>query len=327
MQINRRNFIQKAGIYAATPLLISELLACTGKGNSETTDSTAIKSVVEKAGLETFGIQLWTVKEEIAKDPKGTLKALASYGYKQIESCDTGKGIFWGMSAVDFKSYLDEIGLTIVSSHCNPDFTVKKEKEDEFKKLASDAASIGMKYLINPFPGENLKTSDDYKIVAEGLNRQGEICKANGIKMAYHNHHMEFLPLADKGIGEQILLNGTNADLVDFELDLYWNIKAGQTPNDWFTKYPNRFKLVHVKDLYPADKMAEIETNEKVEGFWPVGGSTELGKGKIDFPKILSEAKAAGVEYFVVEQERFDGSTPLDSAKLDADYMKAFRFA
>ncbi len=145
--------------------------------------------------------------------------------------------------------------------------------------------------------------------------------------MAYHNHHIEFLPLADKGIGEEILLNGTNAELVDFELDLYWVVKAGQSPQDWFTKYPDRFKLVHVKDLYPVEKMDEILTKEKQNGFWPVGGSTELGKGRIDFPTILSAAKTAGVEYFVVEQERFDGSTPFDSAKLDAEYMKAFKFA
>jgi sugar phosphate isomerase/epimerase len=327
MQINRRNFIQKAGIYAATPLLINELLACSGKGNSETTDSTAIKASAAKAGLDTFGIQLWTVKEEIAKDPKATLKALASYGYKQIESCDTGKGIFWGMTASDFKKYLDEVGLTIISSHCNPDFTTKKEKEDEFKKLADDAASIGMKYLINPFPGETISSSKEYKILADGLNRQGEICKAAGLKMAYHNHHIEFLTLADHGIGEEILLNGTDPNLVDFELDLYWVVKAGNKPKDWFAKYPNRFKLVHVKDFYSPEKMAEIQSKEKQNGFWPVGGSTELGKGRIDFPTILAEAKSAGVEYFVVEQERFDGSTPLDSAKLDADYMKAFKFA
>lgn len=326
MHLNRRNFIQKAGLAVATPLLFNELIACRTKGTSEAADSTAIASTAEKLGIETFGIQLWTVKEEMAKDAKATLKSIASFGYKQVESCDTGKGIFWGMTAPEFKKYQEELGIQMISSHCNPDFTVKKEKEGEFKKLADDAASIGVKYLLNPFPGE-LKTYDEYKKVAEGLNRLGEIAKAAGIRYGYHNHHMEFLPLADKAIGEEILLNGTNADLVDFEMDLYWVVKAGQDPEEWLKKYPNRFKLVHIKDLYSAEKMAEIEANEKAEPFWPIGGSTELGKGKINFAQILKTAKENGVENFIVEQERFDNSTPLDSAKIDAEYMKAFKFA
>jgi sugar phosphate isomerase/epimerase len=326
MIINRRNFLEKAGYFAATPLLFNQLMACTGKANSESTDSTAKASSIEKLGIETYGIQLWTIKEDMEKDAKATLKTIASYGYKQIESCDTGKGIFWGMTADEFKKYQEDLGIQMVSSHCSPDFTLKKEKEDEFKKLVEGAAKVGVKYLINPFPGEFTKT-DEFKKVAEGLNRIGEISKAGGVRTAYHNHHMEFLPLADKGIAEEILLANTDAELVDFELDLYWIVKAGQNPEEWFKKYNNRFKLVHIKDLYSNEKIAEIEAKEKPTGFWPAGASTELGKGVINFPQILKTAKANGVEYFIVEQERFDNSTPLDSAKLDAYYMKAFKFA
>lgn len=326
MTFNRRNFIQKAGYLAATPLLVNELLACRSKSSSETTDSTKIVNSISGTGIDTYGIQLWTVKEDMAKDAKATLKAIASYGYKQVESCDVGKGIFWGMTAAELKKYQDELGIQMVSSHCNPEFTTDKTKENEFKKLVDDAALVGVKYLLNPFPGENVKTSDDFKKIAEGLNHQGEITKAAGIRTGYHNHHFEFVPLADGGIGEEILLNNTDASLVDFELDLYWNVKAGQNPQEWFDKYANRFKLVHIKDLYPAEKVAEIVAKEKPTGFWPAGASTELGKGRIDFPTILAGAKKAGVEYFIVEQERFDGSTPLNSAKLDADYMKAFKF-
>jgi sugar phosphate isomerase/epimerase len=318
--------LHKVGLVAATPFIVSELMACSGNSKTSEADSSAFAAESVKSGIGEYGIQLWTVKEDMDKDAKATLKALAGFGYKQIESCDVNKGIFWGLTAAEYKKYMDELGMTTISSHCNPEFTVKKEKEDEFKKLVDDAALVGIKYLLNPFPGE-LKTSDEFKKVAEGLNRQGEICKAAGLRMGYHNHHMEFLPLADKGIGEEILLNGTNADLVDFELDLYWNVKAGQTPQDWFSKYPNRFKLVHVKDLYPAEKIAEIEAKEKVTGFWPAGASTELGKGRIDFPTILSAAKTAGVEHFIVEQERFDNTTPLDAARADSEYMKAFKFA
>jgi sugar phosphate isomerase/epimerase len=326
MTLNRRNFLEKAGYFAATPLLINELMACRGKASSETTDSTTVSKSISGTGIDTFGIQLWTVKEDMAKDAKATLKAIASYGYKQVESCDVGKGIFWGMTAADFKKYQEELGIQMISSHCNPEFTIKKEKEEEFKKLVGDAANVGVKYLFNPFPGE-LKTSDDFKKVAEGLNRLGTIAKAGGINYGYHNHHMEFLPLADNGIGEEILLTNTEANLVDFEMDLYWVVKAGQNPEEWLKKYSGRYKIVHIKDLYSAEKLTEIEKKEKAVPFWGVGGSTEIGKGRINFPQILKTAKENGVENFIVEQERFDNSTPLASAKLDADYMKAFKFA
>jgi sugar phosphate isomerase/epimerase len=326
MSINRRNFMHKAGFALASPLLFSELIACKTKAGSEASDSLSATNSTEKIGLDTYGIQLWTVKEDMTKDPKATLKAIASYGYKQIESCDLGKGIFWGMTPDDFKKFTSDLGLSVISSHCNPEFTVKKEKAEEFKKLADDAAKVGLKYLINPFPGE-LKTADEYKTVAEGLNKQGEICKSAGLRVAYHNHHMEFLPLEDKSVGEEILLTGTNADLVDFEMDLYWVVKAGQNPEEWLKKHNNRFKLAHIKDLYSAEKMVEIEAKEKATGFWPAGGSTELGKGRINFAQILKTAKENGLEYYIAEQERFDNSTPLDSAKLDAEYLKAFKFA
>jgi sugar phosphate isomerase/epimerase len=326
MTNNRRVFLKEAGFSAASLLIFNELVGCKSKTNSQTGDSLTVANNLTGTGIEKFGIQLWTVKEDMAKDPKATLKALANYGYKQIESCDTGKGIFWGLVAADFKKYIDDLGLAMVSSHCNPNFTTKPNTADEFKKLADEAAMVGLKYLLNPFPGENVKTTDDFKKIAEGLNRQGEITKAAGLRTGYHNHHFEFLPLADGGIGEEILLQNTNPELVDFELDLYWNVKAGQQPAAWFTKYAGRFKLVHIKDLYTEAKVKEIDAKEKATGFWPAGASTELGKGRIDFPSVLSDAKKAGVEYFIVEQERFDGSTPLASAKLDAEYMNAFRF-
>jgi sugar phosphate isomerase/epimerase len=116
--------------------------------------------------------------------------------------------------------------------------------------------------------------------------------------------------------------------LVSFELDLYWVVKAGQDPEKWLTDYENRFKLVHVKDLYKEDRLKEIESTEKNEDpFWPLGASTTLGNGRIDFGKVLKTAKDKGVEFFIVEQERFDNSTPLKDIKTDADFMKKLEFA
>lgn len=329
MKVNRRNFLRQTGLIAATPLIASELWSCTPSSKTEekSSDSTATSSIISEPSVKEFGLQLWTVKEDLAKDTKGVLKSLASYGYKQIESFQGDKGVFWGMTAKDFKSYMDELGMTIVSTHCNPDYTMKKETEKEFGKLIDDAASIGMKYLINPFLG-SLKTADEWKKAAEGLNRQGEMAAKAGLKVGYHNHHFEFKKFADGTCPEQILLEGTDPKLVDFELDLYWVVKAGEDPEAWFSKYKERFRLCHIKDLYKEDKMKELEAKEKpTDDFWPIGGSTIVGSGRIDFPKILSSAKANGIQYYIVEQERFDGTTPLKAVETDAEYMKKLVFA
>lgn len=329
MKVNRRNFLRQTGLIAATPLIASELWSCTPSSKTEekSSDSTATSSIISEPSVKEFGLQLWTVKEDLAKDTKGVLKSLASYGYKQIESFQGDKGVFWGMTAKDFKSCMDELGMTIVSTHCNPDYTMKKETEKEFGKLIDDAASIGMKYLINPFLG-SLKTADEWKKAAEGLNRQGEMAAKAGLKVGYHNHHFEFKKFADGTCPEQILLEGTDPKLVDFELDLYWVVKAGEDPEAWFSKYKERFRLCHIKDLYKEDRMKELEAKEKpTDDFWPIGGSTIVGTGRIDFPKILSSAKANGMQYYIVEQERFDGTTPLKAVETDAEYMKKLVFA
>lgn len=322
MKQSRRNFLFKTGLFAVSaPILGQSLLSCTSA-----TQTAEVTDKLSGTGIDKFGIQLWTVKEDMAKDPLATLKALSADGYRQIESFGGDSGIFWGYSPADFKKILDDLGLEIISSHVNPAYTIDLSLEEEFKKLSADAASIGIKYLINPFPGE-LKTDPEWQNVAVGLNRQGKITKDAGLKIGYHNHHIEFMPTAEGNIPEELLLNGTDKDLVDFELDIYWNIKAGQQPVDWFNNYADRYKLVHVKDLYKPEKVAEIEAAEKPEGFWPAGASTTIGNGSIDFSTVLKDAKNHGVEYFIVEQERFDDSTPLQDAEKDAEYMKSFKFA
>jgi sugar phosphate isomerase/epimerase len=324
MKTSRRFFIKKTGLATlAAPFGLHTLAGCQNK----TTQTQQTTDLLVGQGIEKFGLQLWTVKEDMAKDPKGTLKAIAEMGYKQIESFTGEKGIFWGMPSKDFQTYLHDLGLEMISSHVNPDFTVKKETEDEFKKLVEEAAAVGAKYLINPFPGE-ISSAEDWKKVAEGLNRQGLITKSNGIKMGYHNHHFEFLPTSDQSIPEETLLKNTDPQLVDFELDLYWIVKAGQDPEKWLKNYADRFKLVHIKDLYKIEKVKQIEASEKPEGnFWPLGASTILGQGRIDFPKILKTAKQNGVQQFIVEQERFDASSPMQDIKKDADYMEKFKFS
>lgn len=329
MYFNRRNFLRKAGLFTAAPLLINELASCTPSSKSEEkkSDSTATAKLASEPSLKEFGIQLWTVKEDMAKDAKGTLKALADYGYKFVESFShSGPKIFWDMSPKDFKAYLDSIGLTIYSAHCDPAYTFDVKKTDEFKRLADDAASIGMKYLINPYMGAIAKTIDDFKKATEGLNRCGEICSKVGLKYGYHNHHYSFIKIGEE-FPQDVMMQGTDANLVDFELDIYWVKAAGQDPIEWLKKYPNRFKLCHVKDIYSEEKIKEIQSKEKVNPDFPYNASCDVGTGVLEFPKILKVAADNGMQHYIVEQERFDNSTQMKSAEADANYMKKLIFA
>lgn len=245
-----------------------------------------------------FGIQLYTLRDDMPKDPKGVLKQLSTFGYKQIEGFEGPQGMFWGMSNTDFKKYMDDLGMSFVSCHCN---TTK-----DFEKKAADAAAIGVKYLINPYEGAD-KTIEDYKKFAAEFNANGEICKKNGIRFAFHNHDFSFNAMNGE-FPQDILMQNTDASLVDFEMDMYWVVTAGQDPEAWLKKYPKRFRLCHVKDR------TKNATDREA--------TCTLGEGSIDYPKLLKTAKENGMEYYIVEQERYDGTTPLKAAEADAAYMK-----
>jgi sugar phosphate isomerase/epimerase len=247
-----------------------------------------------------YGIQLYSVRDDIPKDPKGVLKNLASYGYTQVESFEGAQGMFWGMTNKEFKAYMDSLGMTIISSHCN----IAKD----FEKKAAEAAEIGMKYLICPFIGPR-KTVDEFKKIAEQFNAAGEVCKKNGIRFAYHNHGYSFVPVEGQ-LQQDVMMQNTDAALVDYEMDIYWVVTAGANPEEWMKKYPNRFTLCHIKD--------------RGKQFDPKEGnaSVDLGTGSIDFPAILKTAKATGMQYSIVEQERYDNTTPMKSAEVDAAFMK-----
>ncbi|WP_288072857.1 sugar phosphate isomerase/epimerase [Hydrotalea sp.] len=294
MSTNRRNFLKMGGLSA---------LALAAPVKKMATNILTDVSNHTEGDLSKFGLQLWTVKEDLAKDPKQTLKAVASYGYKQLESFEGKMGIFWGMTNKEFKKYCDSVGTKIISSHC--------DINTNFEQKAAEAAEIGMDYLICPYKGPQ-KDIDSFKKIAEQFNQCGEICKKNGIKFAYHNHDYSFKPV-DGQVPQVVMMDETDPHLVDFEMDIYWVVAAGENSQEWLKKYSHRFRLCHVKDLAKTAN----------------GGheSCILGKGTIDYPAILKTARENGMKYYIVEQEAFTGTTPLLSAKADAAYMKAFKFA
>ena len=285
MSINRRDFLRNSS-FAAVGLSMPFL----SKANF--LDATA------GFKIPNFGIQLWTVKENMIEDAKGTLAKLASFGFKQIESYEGPQGMFWGMGHKGFKSYIDDLGMKIVSSHC--------DNLTDFDKKSEEAAAIGMKYLICPHKGPQ-KSLDNYKAFADEFNVSGKIAKKHGIKFAYHNHDYSFIPM-DGQMPQDVMMQGTDPSLVDFEMDIYWVNAANEDPIAWLKKYPNRFKLCHVKDL------AKTANNGHE--------SCVLGTGTIDFKKVLKAGAKYGLASFFVEQEAFTGTNPIDAAGLDAKYMQ-----
>ena len=253
---------------------------------------------------ENFAIQLYSVRDSMKKDPKATLKELASYGYKYIEGYESSLGLFWGMTNLEFKKFLDDLGLTMISSHCGDTNNL-----ESFNKKSSQAAEIGMKHLICPW-AEGDRTIDQFKRNAEIFNKCGEISQQNGMKFAYHNHDYSFKKVEGEYL-QDVLMTNTDINLVDYEMDIYWVVAAGEDPIKWFNKYPDRFNYCHVKDyLALAENKSE---------------SCSLGKGSIDFPAILAHGKTKGLKNYIVEQEQYTGTSQLEAAKDNFNYMKSLK--
>lgn len=309
MKNNRRKFLELSAMLAAGAVTFPQL-ACkdTAEGVKKAADTAAemateVKDIVA-GDLDNFGIQLYTLRDIIEDDPQSVLKQLSDFGFTQIEGYDGPQGMFWNMGHLEFKKYMDVIGLDFVSSHVD----INKD----FEEKAAQAAEIGMKYLICPYIGPQTSMAK-WKEVTDRFNTCGEICKKNGIKFAYHNHAYSFKAFSGQ-IPHDFIMENTDPELVDHEMDIYWVVTGGADPIEYLEKYPNRFKLCHVKD-----RMKDAGDERMA--------SCNIGTGIIDFPKILKAAKANGMEYFIMEQERYDDTTPIDCAKHGADYLKSFKFA
>lgn len=287
MNKNRREFLQLTGAAAAG-------LALSGLPLS----SLAIPGTEASKKIGSFGLQLYSVRDVIPKDPRGVLKQIASFGYKQIESYEGAQGMFWGLGNTGFKKYMDELGMSIVSSHCD----INKD----FNRKAAEAAAIGMQYLICPWLGPQ-KSLDDFKKAAARFNECGNICKKEGIRFAYHNHDYSF-KMQDGQLPQDVMLNETDPALVDFEMDIYWVVTSVQDPESWMKKYKNRFRLCHVKDRAKGSTKRE--------------DTCDLGTGSINYKKIVKTAAKYGMSYYIVEQEHYPNGSSLDAVRTDAAYMK-----
>ncbi len=300
---DRRKFLRQSAQVGAAALVLP-LWACNNAKPASTTGSGGRADRAPTGDLDAYGLQLFTLRDEMPNDPKGTLQKIAEMGYTQIEGYEGDMGMFWGMEPQEFKGYLDGLGLTMVSSHCNIN--------ENFAEKAQQAASIGMEYLICPYIG----TRDDragWQEVVEQFNACGKTCADNGLRFAYHNHEYTFKEV--DGIVPQAFLMDNTDETVAYEMDIYWVVTAAEDPITWLNRYPEKWTLCHVKDRMKGADPAEMEA------------SVNLGQGSIDFPAILSVAEEQGMEYYILEQEKYEGTTPLKAAASGAQYLQKFKFA
>ncbi|MFD0792636.1 sugar phosphate isomerase/epimerase family protein [Mucilaginibacter litoreus] len=290
--MNRRNFIYNSGMLAALAASPARALSA-GKRHKK----------------PPLGIQLYMVKEDMERNPVDTLKRLGAMGYSQIESYGSDKGIFWGYTNTEFKKISNDHGLEMVSSHYNP-CTL-----DEFDRLAAQAAAIGMKYLVCPWLGPQ-KSIDSFKRFATDFNQRGAICKKHGLKFGYHPHDYPYKPV-DGQLPIDVLLNYTDKQLVDFQLDVYYAVTEGADPYAYMKKHKGRFTMAHLRDVLKQ----RLPAGSKDES------ACDLGEGIINFPKLISSGIDNGMRYFFVEQSRFYNETPLQSAQKNAAYLKSMRLA
>ncbi len=300
--MERREFLQKGALaLAATTAFSSELLAT-------------------KKAKHVVGVQLYSIRDDMKKDPVANLKKLAEMGYTSVEHANYVDGKFYGFSPKEFRKILDDMGLKMPSGHTvmgKPHWDEgKQEFTDLWKKTVEDAAICGQKYVVSPWLDVALrKNFDDLKRYMEVFNKSGELCQKSGMKFGYHNHDFEFsLKLSSVKVYD-IMLQNTDPNLVAQQLDIGNMYGGGGRAADLLAQYPGRFELMHVKD--------EIKS-EAEHGGWE---SAILGTGVIGVKDIIDMGKKlGGTTQFIIEQESYQGKVPLDCMKEDLAIMKKWGY-
>lgn len=248
--------------------------------------------------LERVGVQLYTVRSDLARDFEGTLTRVAEIGYREVEFAG-----YHGKSASEVRAILTRLGLAAPASHVS----IEAFRRNIDGPIA-DAKTVGHEYLVVPWLDPSQRRSiDDYRRLAEELNRFGETVRAAGLRLGYHNHDFE-LGAMGGSVPLDLLFDRTDPNLVVFELDLYWVTKGGADPLTYFSRYPGRVHLVHVKDSAGAPEHRQVD----------------VGKGTIDFGKILSRREQAGIRHVFVEQD--EPANPLEMVRASYQYLAQLRW-
>ncbi len=292
--MNRRHFITNSGLSVAGALLLPK--------------------VFDFKKHPQFGLQLYSVREDLKKNPLVTLKDIAKIGYDYVEGYGYTNRKWQGAhDLVQMKSMLSESGLKMPSAHFvlkTTDYDVaKKDFTDNLKQTVEDALAVGQKYFVSSWiVDEDKKDLNAFKKLCEVYNKTGEYFAKNGLKLGYHNHDFEFHPFEGSTIMD-IMLKEVDAKNLAMEFDMGWVVYANNNPVDWFNRYPHRFELSHLKD---GNKPGTPKTAFK---------SVVIGKGDVDFKSIIANRKQAGLKMYIVEIEDYVVS-PIADAKACLDEIR-----
>jgi sugar phosphate isomerase/epimerase len=259
------------------------------------------------------GMTLYTVRNEMATDPEETLEQISEMGYRYIEAVEYRDGKFYNMAPEAFKRELDKLEMIPLSVHMGG------ASLDNADQLIADAKEAGFKYFVAPVPPmglfkydrktRSMNMTEDLDSLVNILSVMGQKCHEAGLDFLYHNHDFEFKENKNGIVPIEYMLENLDSAYVNFQMDLYWVSKAGADPVAYFEQYPGRFKVWHVKDMDDKGRFAPV------------------GKGTIDFARILEHKDLSGMQYYIVEQDRtFRGMKPLEAVRLSREGLKKFGF-
>ncbi|MYE34727.1 MAG: sugar phosphate isomerase/epimerase [Gemmatimonadales bacterium] len=252
---------------------------------------------------DAWGLQLYTVRSLMARDVERTLAAVARIGYGEVEFAG-----YFGRSPSEILTALEAEGLTAPAAHLS-----LEELRSSFDEAAAAAAEIGHRYLVVPYlggserPGNDGATGtalvDGYRRLADEFNGLGARCREAGLGFAYHNHDFELEEVDGVRLFD-IMIENTDPELVTYEVDFYWLVQAGADPFDYFSRYPGRFELCHVKDRTADGEMADV------------------GAGEIDFEAIFERSDEAGLIHYFVEHDA--PRDPMGSVRASYEHLASF---
>lgn len=280
--MKKRNLFIVLMLIAVTSLTITALNSCAPKGKN-------------------IGLQLYSLRDSIRNDVPGVIAGTAEMGYKFVEPAGYRDGKFYNMEPADFKALCDEYNLPVLSSHTGrnaPDSSNYEETMAWWDECIDAHVAVGAKYIVQPSMGRPAYASlEGILAYCKYFNEVGAKCNAKGIRFGYHNHSNEFKTQFDGVTLYDIMMENCDPDKVMFELDLYWCVEGGADPVDYFNKYPGRFELWHIKD------------------------AEEIGaSGKMDFESMWAAAEISGMQYGIVEVERYNYD-PMVSCKMSIDFL------
>ncbi|MFP4367351.1 MAG: sugar phosphate isomerase/epimerase family protein [bacterium] len=302
MRTSRREFLRTS----AFALAGGALLAKTG---------CSFTSAVQKKPVT--AVQLYCVREDMQRDPGGSLKKLADMGYTHVEHANYVDHKFYGWTAAEFRKVLDDLGLKMPSGHTvlSPnhwdesagDFTA------EWKKLLDDAAYMGQEYVISPWMDPAMySTYDNFMRFMEIFNKSGELCQKQGMRFGYHNHDFEFSETLNGETLWDLIMNNTDADKVVMQLDTGNMYTAGAKAKEVLSQYPGRYDNIHAKDMI-----------QRTDGGYE---SCVLGEGLVGVKEALDLAADSGTRLIIIEQESYQGKTPMERMEENLAVMKSWGY-